>query len=344
MQHTNGESEALLDQIELRLADEDDLIANVATCTALLFEGMEAVDWVGIYFLRDGELVLGPFQGRAARTRISLTHPIAGRCAREGRAIIIDDMTSLSRDEDEFPARSQIAVPVLLQGRCIGILQVDSPFMNRFKPDDQDVLERASELILAASDTTSILPRRTGAAARKKPASRTESRKASTEGRQATVAAQPAAPAAKSMKYEDSGLYPSRTRRRLRMTKRVMARRALSIAVAAIFLGVAMAGSMYQIAYPSAMDSHVWLQKLYSLVAYTVVAFSFAFGWRLGVRKTALSIALYSGIIEIGQAMAGSQEGLVSNIADIFCGALGGFIGAALFRALRRRNTTLYST
>ncbi len=118
-------------------ADEPDAIANMANAAALIWEYLPDLNWAGFYRLVEGELVLGPFQGKAACIRIALGKGVCGTAA-ETRT------TQLVADVHAFPghiacdaaSRSELVVPVVHDGRLIGVLDLDSPEPARFDAED----------------------------------------------------------------------------------------------------------------------------------------------------------------------------------------------------------------
>jgi L-methionine (R)-S-oxide reductase len=128
-------------------------LANAANMCALLYQVMPEVNWVGYYFLRGGELVLGPFQGKVACVRIALGRGVCGTAAERRETLIVPDVF-------EFPghiacdaaSRSEIVVPLIQRGRLLGVLDVDSPQLKRFDADDAAGLNAAVALLLRSSD------------------------------------------------------------------------------------------------------------------------------------------------------------------------------------------------
>lgn len=126
---------------------ERDAIANAANLTALLYGGLADVNWAGFYFLKDGELVLGPFQGRPACVRIPVGKGVCGTAAQRREAVVVPDV-------EKFPghiacdtaSRSEVVVPLLKNGRLLGVLDLDSPRRNRFNEDDRSGLETLAAL------------------------------------------------------------------------------------------------------------------------------------------------------------------------------------------------------
>ncbi len=125
------------------LADEDaHYIPLLANASALLNDALDDVNWVGFYLMRDGRLVLGPFQGRLACVHIDLNRGVCGAAARL-------DQTQRVPDVHAFPghiacdaaSRSEIVVPIHRDGRVCAVLDIDSPLPNRFTEADQAALE-----------------------------------------------------------------------------------------------------------------------------------------------------------------------------------------------------------
>jgi GAF domain-containing protein len=128
-------------QAESLIADESDMIANMANLSALLFNEMPDLNWSGFYILRQGELVLGPFQGKPACVRIAVGKGVCGTAVASGDIQLVKDV-------HEFPghiacdaaSNSEIVLPVRHQGQIIAVLDIDSPSLARFDLDDQQGL------------------------------------------------------------------------------------------------------------------------------------------------------------------------------------------------------------
>ena len=134
----------LLDsQAEALLRDEPDALANAANFVALLYNALEDVNWLGIYVLRGDELVLGPFQGQPACVHIDLGSGVCGTAAATLKTQRVPDV-------HEFPghivcdsaSRSEIVVPLIVDGSLVGVLDIDSPLLDRFSAEDQAGIER----------------------------------------------------------------------------------------------------------------------------------------------------------------------------------------------------------
>lgn len=139
--------EELLPQLEALIADETDLTANLANISAALKTAFDPL-WVGFYMVKDNELVLGPFQGPIACTRISFGKGVCGTAWQTG-------LTQLVPDVDQFPghiacsssSRSEIVVPVFFQRQVVMVLDIDSDQLNHFDETDRYYLEKLAEML-----------------------------------------------------------------------------------------------------------------------------------------------------------------------------------------------------
>jgi L-methionine (R)-S-oxide reductase len=140
-------------QLAALFADETDGLANAANMCAVLYHGLPGLNWVGFYFLRHGELVLGPFQGKVACVRIALGRGVCGTAAQRRETQIVPDV-------HEFPghiacdvaSRAEIVLPLLHDGRLLGVLDLDSPELARFDAEDREGLRTSCDLLLGKSD------------------------------------------------------------------------------------------------------------------------------------------------------------------------------------------------
>ena len=136
----------LLPQIEALTTGEPDLTANLANTAAALRQAF-GFFWVGFYVVKGDELVLGPFQGPIACTRIRRGRGVCGTSWAEARTVLVPDV-------EEFPghiacssdSKSEIVVPVLKNGTVVAVLDVDSDKLNDFDADDQQALEQLMQL------------------------------------------------------------------------------------------------------------------------------------------------------------------------------------------------------
>jgi len=124
-------------QADALMAEENHLIANLANLSALLFMELEDINWAGFYLYENDELVLGPFQGQPACIRIPVGRGVCGTAASTLQ-------TQLVTDVHDFPghiacdaaSNSEIVVPIVVNNKLIGVLDIDSPSIARFDQDD----------------------------------------------------------------------------------------------------------------------------------------------------------------------------------------------------------------
>lgn len=135
------------------LSDERNGLANAANTAALLFSGLADVNWAGFYFLRGGELVLGPFQGKVACVRLQLGRGVCGTSAQKRTTLVVPDVEKFpGHVACDHASRSEIVVPLSKAGKLIGVLDVDSPSLARFDATDAAGLEKMAEIFLQHSD------------------------------------------------------------------------------------------------------------------------------------------------------------------------------------------------
>ena len=129
-------------QLRELLADERDLIANAANLSALLVHALPELNWAGFYFLDSGVLVLGPFQGKPACTRIALGKGVCGTAAASGRTVLAGNVHEVpGHIACDATSNSEIVVPLVKDGRVVGVLDLDSPRLDRFDDEDRAGLE-----------------------------------------------------------------------------------------------------------------------------------------------------------------------------------------------------------
>lgn len=132
----------LQSQLTALTADEQDALANASNFVALLFNALEDVNWVGIYVLRGEELVLGPFQGKPACVRIPIGNGVCGTAAATQETQLVADVHAFpGHIACDVDSRSEIVVPLQVAGQLIGVLDIDSPSLDRFDSADQEGLE-----------------------------------------------------------------------------------------------------------------------------------------------------------------------------------------------------------
>lgn len=138
---------SLVPQIQALISGEEDMVANMANISAALKE-VFSFFWVGFYIVKNEELVLGPFQGPIACTRIAFGKGVCGTSWKDAKTIIVPDV-------DQFPghiacssaSRSEIVIPVLKNGKVIAVLDVDSEHFDHFDKTDEIYLTKLTSLL-----------------------------------------------------------------------------------------------------------------------------------------------------------------------------------------------------
>ena len=140
-------------QLAALMEGERDPLPNLANTSALLFDALDEINWAGFYLMKQGMLVLGPFQGKPACIRIPVGRGVCGTAVQTLH-------TQLVKDVHLFPghiacdaaSQSEIVVPLLRDGICIGVLDIDSPVVGRFDEADQAGLESLCAIVLDGCD------------------------------------------------------------------------------------------------------------------------------------------------------------------------------------------------
>ena len=155
---TAHEKCALYDELAAQLAalldGESDPTANTANTAALIYHGLPDLNWAGFYIRRDGELVLGPFQGKPACVRIPWGKGVCGTAAAGGAAVIVPDVHDFPGHIACDPnSRSELVVPLVRAGEVVGVLDLDSPLPSRFDEADRVGVERLVAILIASLGT-----------------------------------------------------------------------------------------------------------------------------------------------------------------------------------------------
>lgn len=145
--HKADQYQSILPQIQAIIEDETDMIANLANICAALKQQFDWF-WIGFYLVKDNELVLGPFQGPIACTRIAKGRGVCGSAWQQQQMIIVPDV-------DQFPghiacssaSKSEIVLPIMSNGDCVGVLDIDSDELNQFDEVDAEYLQQLMLMI-----------------------------------------------------------------------------------------------------------------------------------------------------------------------------------------------------
>lgn len=141
--------ETLSKQLDALLEGEPNRIANLSNASALLNEFLERINWVGFYLMEDGELVLGPFQGKTACVRIKVGKGVCGTAVAKNKTLLVQDVHAFPGHIACDPAsRSEIVIPLEKDGDVIAVLDIDSPELSRFTHEDQEGLEQFAAVLM----------------------------------------------------------------------------------------------------------------------------------------------------------------------------------------------------
>ena len=136
-------------QVEAVLEGEHHVIPNLANASALLNEALSDINWVGFYLLHQNELLLGPFQGKPACTRIPVGRGVCGSAVARAEPIIVPDVHAFpGHIACDAASRSEVVVPLFRHGALLGVFDLDSPEPDRFDADDQAGLEALAQVFL----------------------------------------------------------------------------------------------------------------------------------------------------------------------------------------------------
>lgn len=141
--------EQLASQLDALLDGEKNRYANLSNASALLNQFFDRINWVGFYLMDEGELVLGPFQGLPACIRIPLGRGVCGTAATRKETIIVPDVNAFpGHIACDVASQSEIVVPILKDDVLLGVLDIDSPELDRFTEEDRAGLEHFIEVLV----------------------------------------------------------------------------------------------------------------------------------------------------------------------------------------------------
>ncbi|MFK3819025.1 GAF domain-containing protein [Pseudomonas sp. NPDC089407] len=140
-------------QVQALFADERDFIANAAQFSAFLYNQVDDLNWAGFYLNRNEQLVLGPFQGQVACVRIPFDKGVCGAAAATRQTQRVEDVHAFpGHIACDSASNSELVIPLVKEGRLIGVLDLDSPKVGRFSEADQVGLERLAAIFLELTD------------------------------------------------------------------------------------------------------------------------------------------------------------------------------------------------
>lgn len=136
----------LLIRLEGLLSAESDSLANLCNSAAHLFNNLDDINWAGFYLMKNGELVLGPFCGKTACTRIKVGKGVCGSAVRDMRSYVVPNVNEFEGHiACDGASKSEIVVPIIRDGKTYGVLDIDSPIFERFDDTDRVYLEKFVE-------------------------------------------------------------------------------------------------------------------------------------------------------------------------------------------------------
>ena len=138
----------LINEMDCLLLDNKAVITILSNSSALLYERIENLNWVGFYLLKDDTLYLGPFQGKPACIEIKVGKGVCGTCINEGKTIIENDVLSCKNHiACDSNSRAEICIPLFINNEIYGLLDIDAPIKNRFDQNDKENLEKIVKII-----------------------------------------------------------------------------------------------------------------------------------------------------------------------------------------------------
>jgi GAF domain-containing protein len=145
----------LLSDLAGLFSGERDPIANAANAAAAIWQHVPRINWAGFYFLKQGALVLGPFQGKPACVRIPIGQGVCGTAAVRRETVVVEDVHAFpGHIACDGASRSEIVVPLLREGTLLGVLDIDSPELARFGEAERDLFEAVARVWVKATEPT----------------------------------------------------------------------------------------------------------------------------------------------------------------------------------------------
>ncbi len=151
-----------LKQLKSLLEDERDWLANLANTASLIYNLVPKLNWVGFYLMdSEEEMVLGPFQGQPACVRIKVGSGVCGTAVSERKTQLVENVHEFNGHIACDPAsKSELVIPLEIEGTIVGVLDLDSPAEARFNKEDKDYLEKAVKILIEETDFTPLLKER----------------------------------------------------------------------------------------------------------------------------------------------------------------------------------------
>jgi L-methionine (R)-S-oxide reductase len=149
---------SIVNQVVHLIDGERDWLANLSNTASHLYHTLGEVNWVGFYLMKGNELVLGPFHGLPACIRIPVGKGVCGTAVQEAKTLLVEDVHAFpGHIACDAATRSEMVIPLKVDGQIIGVLDIDSPVISRFDDTDRTALERVAELLCQGCDWSSLL-------------------------------------------------------------------------------------------------------------------------------------------------------------------------------------------
>lgn len=144
-------------ELKSLVQDENNFITNASNFAALIYEQMESLNWVGFYMISGGELLLGPFQGKTACLRVKIGSGVCGTSFKKQETIFVPDVHKFDGHiACDSASNSEIVVPMIKDGKIYGVLDIDSPKLDRFNEKEKIGFEKLVDILVNASDMIAI--------------------------------------------------------------------------------------------------------------------------------------------------------------------------------------------
>lgn len=138
----------LLNFVKIQVDDETDPLSLMSNISAFIMGCTRDLNWAGFYFLKENELVLGPFQGQPACTRLSLDKGVCAKAFKEKKIIRVDDVNAFpGHIACDSASLSELVIPLFYKGEVYGVLDLDSPILNRFTKLEEDTFSQLAKII-----------------------------------------------------------------------------------------------------------------------------------------------------------------------------------------------------
>lgn len=145
--------ELMAKQIEALSEIDADLIPVLSNASAVLNEGLDRINWVGFYLMDRGSLLVGPFQGKSACVRIEIGKGVCGTAVQQDKTLRVEDVHAFpGHIACDSASRSEIVLPIHSNGKVVGVLDIDSPELDRFSESDEQGLEIVVKVIERVTD------------------------------------------------------------------------------------------------------------------------------------------------------------------------------------------------